>query len=118
MRRIQVIDDLNGESEAAETVVLALRNKEVELDLCKENIADLEALLAPYFKAGRPVGSAPPFSRVRSGFGGSTSRQYNADTRAWGKENGWPYLKSGGKGGSYIPTGLKKAYAAHLASLG
>ena len=84
--QVTLIDDLDGESTADETVSFALDGTSYEIDLTSKNADKLRDALAPY------VGSARKAGRSRSA-GGAGRRSRGGDSRvaeirAWAKEQG------------------------------
>jgi hypothetical protein len=61
---VTLIDDLDGQSEADETVEYALDGVTYEIDLAKDNAEALREVFAPYIAAARRTGG-----RARSGTG-------------------------------------------------
>lgn len=97
-----LVDDLDGQTEGAETVTLSLNDKAIEIDLAKVNIDKLERALAPYFDKGREV-----VKKKAQGTNGESAKM-----RAWLKANGHPNLSDKGK----IPGELQEKYnQAHAA---
>jgi len=82
--QVTLIDDIDGESTADETVAFALDGSSYEIDLTSANAAKLRDALAVY------VGSARKAGRSRAAGGrrarGGDSRV--AEIRAWAKEQG------------------------------
>ncbi len=86
---IQLTDDLDG-TEAEETVSLAFRGVNYELDLNTKNAAALEKALSKYLDVARRV-STTRTTRPRGGRRAGTNR---SDTkvpaiREWARENGY-----------------------------
>jgi hypothetical protein len=80
----ELIDDIDGESEAAETVAFALDGKSYEIDLNEKNAAKLRAALAPFIKEARGVkAGGRPRTGVKRAAGPST-----AEVRVWAQQQG------------------------------
>lgn len=77
-----LIDDLDGESEADETVAFALDGKSYEIDLTAEHAEELRQALSVYVdnarRSGRTAGSR---QRARTGAAGPSAE----DIRAWAR---------------------------------
>ena len=76
---VHLIDDLDGESLASETVSFGLGSTSYEIDLSEQNAEKLRELFARYVDAGRKVGKGTGRSTTRSRTesfapGGSVSR--------------------------------------------
>ncbi|MDT7746037.1 MAG: hypothetical protein QOE59_5115 [Actinomycetota bacterium] len=118
---VSLLDDLDGESEADETVEYALDGVTYEIDLTTENAEDLRAIFAPYIAAARRTGGrrasgggrSRPASSSRSGSSSSSSgsgiaargRQALKEIRTWAKENGWTVSDRG-----RLPNNVVEAY--------
>jgi nucleoid-associated protein Lsr2 len=114
---VSFVDDLDGESEAEDTVPFALDGVEYEIDLTSENSEELREIFAPYIAAGRRTGG-----RARSGRGQSRSTSTSNDggvvargrealkaIRDWAKTEGWAVSDRG-----RLPNNVVEAYdAAH-----
>jgi hypothetical protein len=108
---VRILDDLDKTTDVLEsggkTVTLGYQGQWVALDLKATNVNELERLLAPYLKAGRESDGQPPAPLY--GSGSPSTRQFNAEARAWGKDHGWPDVPSG-----KMPRALARAYRDHL----
>jgi hypothetical protein len=116
---VSLIDDLDGESEADETVEYGIDGVTYEIDLTKDNAEALREILAPYIAAARRSGG-----RARSGTGGrgrssgssgavaktaGRSREALKSIRDWAKSSGWTVSDRG-----RLPSNVVEAYdAAH-----
>jgi Lsr2 len=124
---VSLVDDLNGESEADETVEYALDGVTYEIDLTSDHAEALRKVFAPYMAAARRTGG-----RVRSGSGGGArtgsgsrgrssssggavanaagrSREALKAIRDWAKSSGWSVSDRG-----RLPNNVVEAYdAAH-----
>jgi hypothetical protein len=81
-RKVVLVDDLDGKSEATDTVLWGLDGEFYELDLSKPNAEKLRTFLDPYKKASRVT--AAPRAR-RSGGNGSYDPQ---EVRNWATAQG------------------------------
>lgn len=116
---VSLIDDMDGQSEADETVEYALDGVTYEIDLAKDNAEALREVFAPYIAAARRTGG-----RARSGTGnrGRSSasngavataagrgREAMKAIRDWAKSSGWEVSDRG-----RLPSNVVEAYdAAH-----
>ena len=84
--QVTLVDDLDGESAADETVVFGLDGQAYEIDLTAANAAKLRDALAPYVGSARKTGRSG-----RSAGGARRSRGGDsrvAEIRAWAKAQG------------------------------
>jgi hypothetical protein len=116
---VSLIDDLDGESEADETVEYAVDGVTYEIDLTKDNAEALREVFAPYIAAARRTGGrARPGTGSRGRSSSSAGAVSNAAVRSrealkairdWAKGNGWTVSDRG-----RLPTNVLEAYdAAH-----
>lgn len=77
---IRLVDDLDGESEATETVSFGIDGKEMVIDLSDEHAAALRQILAPYVAAGRRAG--------RHRHAATSSRRDPSAVRSWLSDHG------------------------------
>ena len=122
---VSLIDDLDGESEAAESVQYALDGVTHEIDLSEEHAAKLRDAFAPYVAAARrtggrratsrrstsgPASTSPASTSSSSGSGiVGRSREALRQIREWAKGEGWPVSDRG-----RLPGNVVEAYdAAH-----
>jgi uncharacterized membrane protein YgcG len=116
---VSLIDDLDGESEADETVEYALDGVTYEIDLTNEHAETLREVFAPYIEAARRTGGRArtgTSGRRRSsssGGGGSSAggrgREALKAIRDWAKSSGWSVSDRG-----RLPNNVVEAYdAAH-----
>lgn len=99
---ITLIDDLDGESEAAETVEFGLDGVGYEIDLTAENAERLRDQLAEWIGSARKTGGRRrPGTRRSSGTGSSKT----AEIRAWAQANGYTVSSRG-----RIPADIVEAY--------
>jgi hypothetical protein len=86
---VELIDDLDGESEAAETVNFALDGSDYEIDLTDAHAKQLRAALGPFLTAGRKsasVGRTPRRGRTKTSASAAPARGPSPeDIRAWAK---------------------------------
>src|SRR4051794_1433472 len=96
-RKTVLIDDLDGTSEASETLTYTVNGQEYEIDLSEENVTRFREALAPYIENSRPVERRESISgRSRRTSGGTRRRRSSAgnhrgDTariRAWAEQQG------------------------------
>ena len=108
---VRILDDLDRTSdvlaEGGRTVTLGYQGEWVAVDLTRQHIDQLEKLVQIYFRVGRDSDGSPP--APLHGSGSPSTRQFNADARAWGNDNGWPDVQPG-----KMPRALVKAYREHL----
>src|SRR5690625_7292081 len=83
---IKLIDDLDGESEAAETVEFALDGVGYEIDLTAANAERLRDQMAEWVGAARKTGGRRRPGTRRAPGGNSET----ADGRAWAPAHGGP----------------------------
>jgi Lsr2 len=113
---VVVTDDLTGQTlpnEQGQTVRFALDGQDYEIDLTKENAAELRSAFQRYIDAGRRVGRQA--STGRSGGGGVRPRQDaparrprdTAAVRAWARAHGHEISDRG-----RIPAKILEAYDA------
>jgi len=107
--KVTTIDDLDGESEAVETVRFGLDNTSYEIDLSNEHTDELRTVLQHYAQAGRRTSGGRRAARVRPKRQpvAKTSAPTPDDIRAWARENG---LKISARG--RISTKVLAAYEA------
>ena len=116
---VSLIDDLDGKSEADETVEYGVDGVTYEIDLTKDNAETLREVFAPYIAAARRTGGrtrSGTGSRGRSsGSGGAVSnaagrsREALRAIRDWAKSSGWTVSDRG-----RLPSNVVEAYdAAH-----
>jgi hypothetical protein len=101
---VLLVDDLDGESEATETVRFGIDGRELELDLSAENAAELRGTLRKYVDAARKTGSTKK--------GRASARHTATDVdpkavRAWAAANGREVSSRG-----RIPAEVVEAYRA------
>jgi nucleoid-associated protein Lsr2 len=81
---VHLIDDLDGESPASETVSFGLGSTSYEIDLSEQNAEELRAVFARYVDAGRRLGKGPGSPATRS-----RTESTPETLRAWAKANGY-----------------------------
>ncbi|VTU41418.1 Nucleoid-associated protein Lsr2 (plasmid) [Variovorax sp. PBS-H4] len=92
---VQLIDDLDGKSEAAETVQFALDGAAFEIDLTESNAAKLRKALDRYVAAGRRIRATSPSTRRPATRSEGRSREELAQIRAWAVEAGYEIADRG-----------------------
>lgn len=92
---VQLVDDIDGKSEAAETVQFALDGASYEIDLTEANAAKLRKALERYVDAGRRVRTTAATTRRSTGRGQGRSREELAQIRAWAIEAGYEIAERG-----------------------
>ncbi|MEU8952057.1 Lsr2 family protein [Streptomyces sp. NPDC048489] len=98
-----LIDDLDGNSEATETVVFALGEKIYEIDLSEKNASKFRTQLAPYIDSARRVqASRAGGQRSKGASGGSED---SSAIREWARAQGYEVNDRG-----RIPSELRAAY--------
>lgn len=111
MKKVVLVDDLDGRSDADGTHKLSLNGQRIELDLTDEHAKELQELLAPYFDAGRNAGGTPAKKAASSGSKkSSNSSDRAAKIRAWAARNG---VEVGIRGA--IPKDVQDQYDAAMA---
>jgi Lsr2 len=116
---VSLIDDLDGQSEADETVEYAIDGVTYEIDLARDNAEALREVFAPYIAAARRTGGrarSGTGSRGRSSASGGAvanaagrSREAMKAIRDWAKSSGWAVSDRG-----RLPSNVVEAYdAAH-----
>ncbi len=96
----RLIDDLDGVSDADETIAFALDRQTYTIDLTKDNADQLREVFAPYVVAATPGARVAPAERPAgrrrgggwsdgNGSGTRRSAQELAVIRSWARENGW-----------------------------
>lgn len=116
---VSFIDDLDGKSEADETVEYAVDGVTYEIDLTGDNARALRDVFAPYIAAARRTGGRAKSSTVGRGRSSSSggavsnaagrSREALKSIRDWAKSSGWTVSDRG-----RLPRNVVEAYdAAH-----
>lgn len=89
---VTFVDDLDGESNADETVFFSIDHKDYEIDLSSENAAELRESLEKFVSAGRRVsgGSGRGSKRGTStaSAGGASDKDETKQARLWAVDNG------------------------------
>ena len=106
-RRVTVclVDDLDGQSEASETVAFAVDGVSYEIDLSPKNADKLRNDLSRWVDAARRVGGRRRGHLIASA--GSTSRAENAAMREWARRSGYEVANRG-----RLPADIVDAYRA------
>jgi hypothetical protein len=125
-QQVRLVDDVDQESDADETVTFALGNQTYEIDLCQWRADQLRAELGYWVeharKANKPRPTIPAGKRAHAvDIGGNwwetpkgaspedaaQRKALREKIRAWGDEHGWPNV---GDGRGRIPAGLAEAW--------
>jgi len=85
--QVQLIDDLDGESMADETVRFALDGRDYEIDLSKYHAEALRENLADYIGAARKTGRRTK-AETTDGNGERNDRELVRRVRDWARANG------------------------------
>ncbi len=107
--KVTMIDDLDGESEAVETVRFGLDDTSYEIDLSDEHADELRTVLRRYANAGRRMsgGRRPANVRLKQQPAAKASDPTPDDIRAWAREQGLEVSTRG-----RISTRVRQAYDA------
>lgn len=108
--QVTMIDDLDGESEAVETVSFGLDNDQLEIDLNAKNAKALRSVLAKYVEHARKASrgsNVTPIRRSRQRASGVPTQE----VREWAKANNIEVKERG-----RIPAEVVKAYQDAQAS--
>jgi len=107
--KVTMIDDLDGESEAVETVRFGLDRISYEIDVSDEHAAELRTVLQHYADAGRQIsaGRRPVSARSKSRPATKTSDPTPDGIRAWARQQGLEVSTRG-----RISTKVRQAYDA------
>ncbi|WP_460728076.1 histone-like nucleoid-structuring protein Lsr2 [Nocardia heshunensis] len=89
---VNFIDDLDGETEAAETISFGLDGVSYELDLSAPNANDLRVALSRWTAFARKVGHSP---RGKSAKSKLVDPRQNAIIRQWARDNGYDVQNRG-----------------------
>jgi len=118
--KVTLIDDLDGESEAVQTVAFSLDSVSYEIDLGDEHAQELRTVLRHYAAAGRRMGGpravrtrvkgpSEAGTRVKASSRTSSDTAPPEDVREWARAQG---LEVSGRG--RISSAVREAYdAAH-----
>ena len=107
---IELLDDLDGESEAVETVAFGLDGRDYEIDLSEENAARLREALREWTPHARKTGRAG--SRASGSSVPRARRSAEGDTtaiREWAKGAGYEVSTRG-----RIAAKIREAYRAAM----
>lgn len=118
---VRLVDDVDKETDADDTVTFALGRQEYEIDLCEANADALKAELAWWIQFARKKGTAPKslpkkaqhqhqsepepaptdeWWRAPEGASQAEQERYHnmrIEIREWGLRNGWPTLGDRGR---------------------
>ncbi len=115
-----MIDDLDGEDVAVQTVAFSLDSVSYEIDLSDEHASELRTVLQPYAAAGRRMGGrraararvkgpSEAGTRVKETSGASSAAAPPEDVRGWARAQGFEV-----SGRGRISSAIREAYdAAH-----
>ncbi|MGB3283572.1 histone-like nucleoid-structuring protein Lsr2 [Mycolicibacter algericus] len=105
-RKVVLIDDLDGESAAAETIYFAIDGTNYEIDLSGSNAKKLRDCLEPFVAAARrTTGHRPPAASFGS-YANAAARRHELDeVRNWAKAQGFPVSDRG-----RIPVSVQEAF--------
>lgn len=81
-KKITLVDDLDGETTAAESVEFSVDGVAYEIDLSEKHAAELRTVFEKYVSAGRRVGGRKRRNST------SASGYKAADVRTWAEANG------------------------------
>jgi len=98
--RVEVVDDLDGSSPAAETIQFAYEGRRFEIDLSQANAASFRAMMSEYADRARRA-HLRPARRPRTG----SDRRSAAEVRQWALAQGISVSSAG-----RIPTRITQAY--------
>jgi hypothetical protein len=63
---VRLIDDLDEEETAAETVRFSVGDRAYVIDLSEQHVKELHEALAPYIRHARPAGTRPKVTKSRA----------------------------------------------------
>lgn len=126
-RKVVTLDDLDGTSEAAETVLYLCDGQYLEVDLSEQNAAKFRAVLAPFVKVSRRVPAKEAARKVQAygpATNGVTAPAASTDpddfnpaiVRAWAIENGHEVSEKGRVPGSVVEAWRQAQVATSSAS--
>ena len=96
--RVEVVDDLDGSSPAAETIQFAYEGRRFEIDLSQANAASFRAMMSEYADRARRV-------QLRPARRPGSDRRSAAEVRQWALAQGISVSSAG-----RIPTRITQAY--------
>src|SRR5699024_5453781 len=102
---VTLIDDLDRESEAVETVEFGLDGVSYEIDLSEENAENLREQLRDWISHSRKASGRRRGQRVSSAPRTTNNREETAAIRRWARENGFKVSSRG-----RIPGEVLEAY--------
>lgn len=85
---VTLIDDVDGEGSADETVEFGLDGVTYEIDLSAKNAAKLRSDLKKWVESGRRVGGRRRGRAPAKGGRGAIDREQSAAIREWARRNG------------------------------
>lgn len=95
VRKVQIVDDIDGVSEAQETVLFSLEGTEFEIHLTTVHAAEFRTLMSEWTQCARkvrqPRKGAPSAKKAQpvADKAPGTDRAENRRIRAWAAENGF-----------------------------
>ncbi|GAB2452830.1 histone-like nucleoid-structuring protein Lsr2 [Nocardia tengchongensis] len=90
---VSLIDDIDGNSEAVETISFALDGVVYELDLSAPNATDLRSAFEEWSTHAREVTRAPRAKKNKHQ--ARSEREQNAAIRQWARDNGFDIAPRG-----------------------
>ena len=116
--KVTMVDDLDGENEAVQTVAFSLESVSYEIDLSDAHASELRTVLQHYAAAGRRVGGrrdarvkgpSEARARVKAPSNSSSASAPPEDVRGWARAQGFEV-----SGRGRISSAIREAYdAAH-----
>jgi hypothetical protein len=107
---VRLTDDLDG-SAAVETISFGFRGVDYEIDLSRDNVAELERAFATWIEHSRKLPAGGARAAVGGGRSGARSSRRGTEDlsamRAWARENGYRVSDRG-----RISTEIREAFHA------
>lgn len=100
--KVELIDDMDGKSEASESITYAFDGVTYEIDLNEKHAQQLRDKLAPFINASRKVKAVRASKSSRNGAAPNAR-----EVREWARENGLEVPDRG-----RIPREIQERYAA------
>jgi hypothetical protein len=105
-----LVDDVDGESVADETIEFSIDGVSYEIDLSRANVEKLRAGLEPWISKARKVGGRQRKPKAATataprGKKAAVDREQTAATREWARKNGYNVSSRG-----RIPSEIAAAY--------
>lgn len=106
-KKVILIDDLDGDAPASETVQFGIDGINYEIDLNDENAQKLRNCLEPFAAVARRAAAAsrPPVSTPRNYANAASRRQQLDAIRNWAKSQGYEVSDRG-----RIPVSIQEAF--------